>query len=229
MMFDSYADIVVLRHSLDSAVNDIRSAGMTTALINGGNGCVEHPTQALADWYALSKWRPHLLSSELGAGDRLSLCLLGTPRYMRSMRSFLLMAVTHFPSVVREITVVSDEPEPLDSELAAALRGHEVVFLRNAEFDSCATEFDVIYQNSLCLVENEYRVLGSAVRLDAATQLKPDAVVMHPLARLDELATDIDNSPHNLYFDQAAGAVFVRQALLLAMTGRTAEFARQGG
>ena len=43
---------------------------------------------------------------------------------------------------------------------------------------------------------------------------------MHPLARVNELSSDLDDTPHNLYFDQAAGAVFVRCALLLAMSGR---------
>jgi aspartate carbamoyltransferase catalytic subunit len=88
------------------------------------------------------------------------------------------------------------------------------------EFDELAPEFDVIYQNSLGLDGQQYRELESKYRVDATTPLKHDAVVMHPLARQAELGTDLDDTPHNLYFDQAAGAVFARQALLLAISGR---------
>ena len=50
--------------------------------------------------------------------------------------------------------------------------------------------------------------------------LKEGAVILHPLARLDELDTSLDKTSHNLYFSQAHGAVFVRQALLMAVLGR---------
>ena len=52
------------------------------------------------------------------------------------------------------------------------------------------------------------------------SSLKDDAVIMHPLARNDELSTDLDDSDHNLYFAQAAGAVFMRQALLTSVLDR---------
>jgi aspartate carbamoyltransferase catalytic subunit len=46
-------------------------------------------------------------------------------------------------------------------------------------------------------------------------QIEPDQ-----LARLDELDTSLDKTPHNLYFSQAHGAVYVRQALLMAVLGQ---------
>jgi aspartate carbamoyltransferase catalytic subunit len=229
MMLNSYADVIVLRHTAENSVDDIRASGMTVPLINGGNGCDEHPTQAMADWYALLKWRPELSSLVPAQDSRISLCMLGTPRRMRSMRSFLLMAATHFPQAVRDITVVSDDPQPLDADLTAVLAYNGIEHRCDTDFEPHASKFDVVYQNSLTLVDQEYQVLGSKIRLDAATPLKPDAVVMHPLARQDELSTDLDDTPRNLYFDQAAGAVFVRQALLLAITGRLGTLARNEG
>jgi aspartate carbamoyltransferase catalytic subunit len=221
VMFDAYANVVVLRHFADSAVDDIRSGGMTIPLINGGNGCKEHPTQAIADWYALLKWRPKLADSEdLAAGERLSLGILGAPRRMRALRSFLLMAAEYFAPSIRDITIISDEPDPIDDEVTAILNQKGIEYRCTTEFAGIAAEFDVIYQNSLALDGQKYRELGSKYRIDSNTLLNPDAVVMHPLARRAELGTDLDNTPHNLYFDQAAGAVFVREALLLAISGR---------
>ncbi len=219
-MLGTYADVVVLRHTAEGSVDDIRAAGMETPLVNGGNGCDEHPTQALADWYTLLKWRTELGDENPPENRRISLCMLGTPRRMRSMRSFLLAATTHFPRAVRELLVVSDDPEPLDDDLTKRLThagiGHRCATGPQADL----AEFDVIYQNSLTLVDQGYQMLGSKIRLDANTPLGPDAVVMHPLARQAELSTDLDRTPHNLYFEQVGGAVFVRQALLLAITDR---------
>ncbi|MFE7673756.1 aspartate carbamoyltransferase [Streptomyces albidoflavus] len=222
VMLGTYADVVVLRHTQDSSVHEIRAAGMAAPLVNGGNGCGEHPTQAFADWYALLKWRSELADAEPPADRRISLCLLGTPSRMRSMRSFLLAATTHFPRAVRDLMVVSDSPEPLDDELVTALTKAGISHRRATGPEVDLTSFDVIYQNSLTLVDQEYQVLDSKVRLDRDTPLRPDTVVMHPLARQDELSTDLDGTPHNLYFDQAEGAVFIRQALLLALTGKVA-------
>ena len=173
----------------------------------------------MADWYALVKWRPELAAANPPADRRIALAVLGTPSLMRSIRSFLRAAARHFPNAVRELLVVSDDPDPVNPELAAELARAGIPY-------SCAdgqpdlADYDVIYQNSLTLVGHEYEMLGSKVRLDADTPLHPDAVVMHPLARQDELSTDLDATPRNLYFDQVQGALFVRQALLLAITGR---------
>jgi aspartate carbamoyltransferase catalytic subunit len=219
-MLGTYADVVVLRHTAESSVDDIRAAGMAVPLVNGGNGCDEHPTQAMADWYALLKWRTELGAADPPADRRISLCVLGTPHRMRSVRSFLRAATAHFPRAVRELVVVSDDPEPVDAELATALAAAGIGHRCTSGSQVDLAEFDVIYQNSLTLVEQEYQVLGAKIRLDAGSALRPDAVVLHPLARQDELSTELDDTPHNLYFDQVEGAVFIRQALLLAITGK---------
>jgi len=221
-MLGTYADVVVLRHTADRSVDDIRAAGMSAPLINGGNGCDEHPTQAMADWFALLKWRNELAQADPPADRRISLCVLGTPARMRSIRSFLLAATAHFPCAVRELLVVSEDSGPLDAEMVAALTAAGINHRCASGPEIDLTGFDVIYQNSLTLVDQEYQVLGSKIRLDADTPLHPEAVVMHPLARQDELSTDLDTTSHNLYFDQVEGAVFIRQALLLAITGELA-------
>ncbi|MEU3711137.1 aspartate/ornithine carbamoyltransferase family protein [Streptomyces catenulae] len=222
VMLNSYADIVVLRHPSGTALDDIRATRLNIPLINGGNGCAEHPTQAMADWYALHKRCADRDGAEipLRPGRRRSLGVIGTPRRMRALRSFLLMGAVHFPHLLREVTVVSEDPQPLDAELAKALADASLPVVCTADLRQHVGRFDIVYQNSLTLVGTEYEVFDSAFRIDGDTPLKPDALVMHPLARLSELGADLDGTPHNLYFDQADGAVFVRQALLLAVAGR---------
>ena len=72
VMFNAYADVVVLRHTDERSVDLIRAIGMTVPLINGGNGRAEHPTQAMGDWYALVKWRPELADDDPPAARRIS-------------------------------------------------------------------------------------------------------------------------------------------------------------
>ncbi|MDB4537561.1 hypothetical protein N9230_02995, partial [Akkermansiaceae bacterium] len=76
---------------------------------------------------------------------------------------------------------------------------------------------------SIAFLGDSYKSLDARYKLDANSPLKEDAVILHPLARLDELDTSLDKTPHNLYFSQAHGAVFIRQALLLAVLGRLDE------
>ncbi|MGH4036033.1 aspartate/ornithine carbamoyltransferase family protein [Actinomycetota bacterium Odt1-20B] len=228
VMLSAYADVVVLRHPAEESVHEIRATEFDIPLVNGGNGCDEHPTQALADWYALLKWRPELWASGPAADQRISLGVLGTPRRMRAQRSFLLMALTHFSDALRGLTVVSESADPLDAELLRAVEcsGLDVVYASG--LDGHVERFDVIYQNSVALVGEQYERLDAGLRLDADTPLKPGAVVLHPLARLHELSDQLDGTGHNLYFDQARGAVFVRQALLLALMGRLGPEPRHG-
>jgi aspartate carbamoyltransferase catalytic subunit len=229
VMFNAYADIVIMRHTAECSIHDIRSAGLEVPLVNGGNGCDEHPTQAMVDWYALLKWRPELITTEPPADRRISLGVLGTPRRMRSLRSFLFMGVTHFPNAIRDITVVSEADDPVDTDLQRALERSGLPVVQTSDFEQYVSRFDVIYQNSLTLVGERYQVLDAHIRIDANTRLKDGAVVMHPLARLHELSSEIDDTRHNLYFDQAQGAVFVRQALLLALAGRLDGGPRRAG
>ena len=66
---------------------------------------------------------------------------------------------------------------------------------------------DVIYMNSIAFLGDSYRKLDSRFKLDASSPIKDSAVILHPLARLDELDTSLDKTHHNLYWSQAHGAV----------------------
>ena len=53
-------------------------------------------------------------------------------------------------------------------------------------------------------------VLRAADLAGARANLK----VLHPLPRIDEIATDVDKTPYAYYFQQAGNGIFARQALL---------------
>jgi aspartate carbamoyltransferase catalytic subunit len=82
------------------------------------------------------------------------------------------------------------------------------------------SELDIIYLNSIAYLGDGYRELSHSFRLTKDSPLKKDALILHSLSRKSELDVSLDDTKHNLYFNQADGAVFVRQALLLTILGR---------
>ncbi|RKY65351.1 MAG: aspartate carbamoyltransferase, partial [Candidatus Latescibacterota bacterium] len=44
--------------------------------------------------------------------------------------------------------------------------------------------------------------------------MKKDAIIMHPLPRVDEIAPEVDADPRAAYFRQARNGLYIRMALL---------------
>jgi len=217
-MFNTYGDLVVMRHTETDSIHEIRR-NLELPLVSAGHGTGEHPTQALVDWYTLLKWRPQLAQDSVPPDQQLHIGIIGTPGSMRAVKSFLYMALL-FPSAVRKVTVVSEIAEPLGSLLADACAQSEIEVEICYDVSKILPDLDVVYINSIALLGGSYRKLDARYTLRSDSPLKPTAVVMHPLARSSELDVSLDATPHNLYFAQAASAVFIRQALLISLLGR---------
>ena len=220
-MFNSYADVVAVRHTEQSAVNELCEY-LRIPLLNGGNGSDEHPTQALADWYALLKWRPEIAYGEIPEQFRLNIGIIGTPGNMRTVKSFLMLALL-FPENISHITIFSEMADPLGEGIRELTNASPIGIDFSQNLKQSLEYLDVIYMNAIAYLGDGYRFFGDAFSLDRDSRLKPDTVILHPLARGEELDISLDNTQHNLYFNQADGAVWIRQALLLAIFGRVGE------
>ena len=143
---------------------------------------------------------------------------------MRSVNSFLLLSRLFIDNIA-SITIISDQSEQdlLSPEIMDVRAEFKDKLTITSEFDETIKELDVIYMNSIAFLDNQYELLGSQYQIKDSTQLKSSAVVLHPLARRDELSTAIDQTHHNLYFQQAHHAVSVRQALLQSIANWTEE------
>ncbi len=217
-MFNSYTDIIVVRHTEQKAIQEL-SKYLRIPLINGGNGSDEHPTQALADWYSLLKWKPSLAYDTLREHERLHIGIVGTPGNMRTVKSFLLLALL-FKNNIRKITIISEMADPLGPEVQEFCDASPVSIEIGYNLQEVVKDLDIIYQNTIAYIGDGYRKLGAQFKLSADSKLKKDTVILHPLARGAELDTNLDDTDHNLYFNQADGAVFIRQALLMAIFDR---------
>lgn len=222
-MLNSYGDLVIMRHTETDSIERM-SKNLLIPLINAGNGMGHHPTQALLDWYALLKWRPELAFDKVPQNKKITLCVIGTPKKMRAVKSFISLAMS-LPNAIKKLYIVSEESEPFGEELKKQLRDSNIPVETLSDIDQALPEFDAIYMNSITRVSEGYELLDQSFKITADTPLKDGAVVMHPLARRDELDVSLDKTEHNMYFAQAAGAVYMRQAVIICVLGRLGRIA----
>ncbi|RUO31456.1 aspartate carbamoyltransferase [Aliidiomarina sedimenti] len=220
-MFNNYGDCVVLRdnngESLEKMMDTLR-----IPIVNAGNGRDEHPTQAMADLYAIFKWRPELLAAEVPEERRIRIGVIGIPGRMRTVRS-LLKSLAVFHTSIKEVVIIhdgSDDEGLFDPGQREELEERGLTIRLANELDEVLPTLDVTYINAIAWEGDGFETYGKKFILNADSPLKQDGIILHPLARGEELAKDLDNTSHNWYFSQARGAVFLRMALLTCMVER---------
>lgn len=211
-MLNHYGDVVVLRDNHEEAIYEMIEA-LRIPIINGGNGTDEHPTQAMADIYAILKWRPALCSDNIKDKDKIRIGIIGVPGRMRTVRS-LLTFLGLFSNAIREVIIISEDDDPFSEGQRKKLEQAGLKLSLSRDMNKWLPTLDVVYINTIAWLGDGYEEIGSQYKLDTSSPLKPNAIILHPLARGDELSRDLDDTPHNWYFAQARGAVFIRMALL---------------
>lgn len=215
-MFSNYGDVVVLRDNEEKSVYEMIET-LRVPIINAGNGIDEHPTQALADLYALFKWRPDLAMPEPNSQVRVG--IIGNPSKMRTIRS-LLTLLGSFAAAVEEVVIINPGRDLFDPGQREQLEQRGLRLRHEPRLAGALPTLDVIYINSIAWIGDTFERLTGDLRLSADSGLKDDAIVLHPLARGPELDVSLDDTPHNWYFSQARGATFLRMALLTSMVER---------
>jgi aspartate carbamoyltransferase catalytic subunit len=219
-MFNNYGDCVVLRDNDENSVLHMMKS-LRIPIINAGNGIDEHPTQALADLYTIFKWRPSLLKMKKSS-QKVRIGIIGVPNKMRTVRSLLKLFV-HFPEFIEELTIIHSKKTKkiFDQKQKEQLEEIGLKVKTTHNLEECLPELDIVYINAIAWMGDEAETFGKEIKLNKKSPLKKGAIILHPLARGDELSTDLDETPHNWYFSQARGAVFLRMALLTCMSQRT--------
>ncbi len=217
-MFNNYADCVVLRDTREESLSDMLSS-LRIPIINAGNGVEEHPTQAMADLYTIFKWRPYLINKTVPNDKKIKVGIIGVPEKMRTVKS-LLKIFSIFPQMFSEILIFGNGDKSGD-EFIKEMQGKGLNVIRAKKaFTESAPELDIIYINAIAWIGDSFETYGSEFKLDLSTPFKENAIILHPLARGEELSTKLDNTQYNWYFSQARGAVFVRMALLTCIVHR---------
>ena len=205
-IMSGYTDAIVLRHSLDGS-SKFAAEVSTKPIINGGSGTEEHPTQAIQDLYTIKK--------ELGKIDGKNIGIVGDLKYGRTVYS-LLYGLCNYDVNVH---LISPESLKIRSDSTYNLK-ENLSYTESENLDEYIEDLDVLYvtriQKERFPDEEEYvKVKGSyVIGQDVVNKMKEDAILLHPLPRLDEISTDVDSKKQAKYFKQAEYGKFTRAAIL---------------
>jgi aspartate carbamoyltransferase catalytic subunit len=211
-MIAGYSDVSVIRHPVLGSAAELAS-GSSAPVINGGDGAGQHPTQALLDLYTILK--------EKGKVKGLTVALAGDLKNGRTVHS-LSALLSRFG--VRFFFVAPDALK-MPAEISDNLKKQKVEIVETPDLAKALAESDVVYMTRIQKERfedpAEYdRLKGSyELNLSMVNQAKKGLTIMHPLPRVTEIATDLDEYEGAAYFRQAANGVPVRMALLALVTG----------
>ncbi len=208
-MISGYADLIVIRHPKEGAAR-LAADVANIPVINAGDGANQHPTQTLVDLFSIQECQQRL--------NGLSVAIIGDLKYGRTIHSFA-QACKFFDI---RLFFVAPDALTLPESICDNLKKDGVRFSFHQSLEEVIPKVDILYmtriQQERCnkseyqQIEKQY-VLTPAL-LDAA---KPHLKILHPLPRLNEIDVAVDDLPYAYYFQQAANAVYVRQALLTLM------------
>lgn len=206
---EGYADVIVLRHyESGSAQRAADVAGVP--IINAGDGPGQHPTQALLDVYTIQK--------EIGRLDGIRVALVGDLANGRTARSLAYLS-TKYEDV--KLYFVAPDMVRMKDDIKAYLAEHGVAFVEEEDLMKVIADVDVVYQTRIQRERfgdriADYEAVRGKYIIDPAamSMLSDDAIVMHPLPRVDEIDPAVDKDPRAAYFRQAHNGVYIRMALL---------------
>jgi aspartate carbamoyltransferase catalytic subunit len=208
----NYCDIIVMRHPREGSAR-FASEISKVPVINAGDGANQHPTQTLLDMYSIRKTQDSL--------DNLNIAFVGDLKYGRTVHS-LVQALCNYNTTFH---LVSPQELKLPSSVKMDIKERNLTYHQYTELSEVIPNVDILYMTRIQKerfsdpldyekVKNAY-VLRNNMLEGAKSNLR----IMHPLPRVNEIATDVDDNPKAYYFTQALNGVFVRQALLASILG----------
>jgi len=208
---ENYADVLVIRHPLEGAAR-LAAEFASIPVINAGTGAEEHPTQAMLDLYTIRK--------EIGKIDDLTIALVGDLRYGRTVHS-LAYALSLYDI---KLHLVSPSLLRMKKEVLEEV-SQRVKVQESEDLSKIIPDVDVIYVTRIQKERfgslEDYEKVRGVYRLNAndLSAAKKQMIVMHPLPRVDEIAYDVDSTPHAKYFRQVWYGLLVRMSLIGLVLG----------
>jgi aspartate carbamoyltransferase catalytic subunit len=209
-----YADIAVIRHPKEGAPR-VAAANTDMPVINAGDGGHQHPTQTLTDLLTVKR--------ERGGFENLTVGVCGDLKFGRTVHS-LIKALARYSGV--RFALISPEelraPEYVRKEV---LEKTGTPFFETEDLANAMPSLDVLYmtrvQRERFFNEEDYIRLKDSYILNAEKlrRARCDMMVLHPLPRVNEIATEVDRDPRAFYFKQAKNGMYIRMALLMALLG----------
>ena len=206
-----YADIIAMRHFKEGAPM-VAAMKSDVPIINAGDGGHNHPTQTLTDLLTIHR--------EKGRLNNMTIGLCGDLKFGRTVHS-LIDAMSRYEGI--RFVLISPEELRLPSYMRDMMEEKQLDYVETKDLEAAMPELDVLYmtrvQRERFFSEEEYLRLKNSYILtpDKLENAKQSLSILHPLPRVNEIATSIDDDPRACYFTQALNGKYIRMALILKL------------
>jgi aspartate carbamoyltransferase catalytic subunit len=208
----NYADMIVIRHPVEGTAAKAAEVA-SIPVINAGDGANQHPTQTLLDMYTILQTQGRL--------DGLNINMVGDLRYGRTVHS-LSEAMSDFNP---HFTFTAPEELQMPRKYLEFLDRKGIPYVETSKIEDHLNDCDILYmtrvQQERFPSKEDYDKVKDTYRLTASMLggVKPNMKILHPLPRINEIATDVDSTPYAYYFQQARNGMFVRMAVISYLFG----------
>lgn len=208
----NYVDMIVMRHPNEGAAA-IAASVSPVPVVNAGDGSNQHPTQTLLDMYSIMQTQGHL--------DNLTINMVGDLKYGRTVHS-LSEAMSDFnPSYI----FTAPEELKMPHKYIDMLKEKNIPFQETDSLEAHINDCDILYmtrvQQERFPSKEDYDRVKDTYILSASMlkNVKENMKILHPLPRVNEIHTDVDDTPYAYYFQQARNGMFVRMAVISYLLG----------
>lgn len=212
MTVANYSDMIIMRHPIEGSAR-WASEVSRVPVVNAGDGANQHPTQTLLDLYSIRKTQ--------GTLDNLNICFVGDLKYGRTVHS-LLQAMAMFNTTYN---FVSPKELRIPDEYKLFLDRKGLKYFEHRELDDVLKHADIIYMTRIQRerfsdpMEYEKTKNSYVLKKNMLENTKDNMKVLHPLPRVNEIHTNVDEDSKAYYFTQALNGVYTRQAIITHILG----------
>ena len=213
-VISSFADICAMSHPKEGAPT-VASMYSKIPVINAGDGGHNHPTQTLTDLLTIKSLKGRL--------DNMTIGMCGDLKFGRTVHS-LINAMVRYKNI-RFILISPNELKIPDYLRQEVLDANNIDYIETNELEKYMPELDILYmtrvQRERFFNEEDYIRLKDSFILDREKMklARDDMYVLHPLPRVNEISTDVDDDPRAVYFEQVHYGVYARMALIITLLG----------
>ena len=207
-----YCDIIAMRHPKEGAPF-VASRVSQVPIINAGDGGHNHPTQTLTDLLTIHRQK--------GRFDDLTIGMCGDLKFGRTVHS-LIAALSRYKNI--KIVLISPDELKLPSYIKKdVMDANGMTYYETADLEEKMADLDILYmtrvQRERFFNEEDYLRLKDSYILtpEKLKNAREDLSIMHPLPRVNEIATSVDDDPRAHYFLQVTNGRFIRMALILKL------------
>ena len=206
-----YSDIIDMRHPHEGSAELAKEVTLVP-FINAGDGGHQHPTQTLTDLLTISQNKKTLENMTIG--------LCGDLKFGRTVHS-LVKTLSKFKG--NKFIFISPVELVIPEYIKMYLNDRNVEFIEVRTIEEVMDKLDILYmtrvQRERFFNEADYVRLKDTYILDNKKMktAKDDMIILHPLPRVNEIATEVDSDPRAKYFNQVKFGMIIRMALILKL------------